>query len=224
MHRNSWLLFQRHAQGYFHSGDRVLEIGPERIPSAYQLGVGVDVERWDTLDFPTRPGVTIQITDGYHFPVQDNHYDVVLSGQVIYTVPKVWKWVEELVRITRPGGFVITIAPVSWPFAEAPVDCWRIYPDGMRALYEEAGLEVIVAEWGSPELEPIMRKLPRRWNRVDLWQRISPPLLLLRERLGARPSTNRLLSGVDAVHVGNQSLRLPLFGAFDTIAIGRKSI
>lgn len=37
---------------------------------------------------------------------------------------------------------MITINPVSWPYHEAPVDCWRVYPEGMRALYEEAGLEV----------------------------------------------------------------------------------
>ena len=40
---------------------------------------------------------------------------------------------------------MITIAPVSWPYHEDPVDCWRIYPDGLRALYDEVGLRTELA-------------------------------------------------------------------------------
>ncbi len=32
---------------------------------------------------------------------------------------------------------------MNWPYHEAPVDCWRIYPEGMKALYEEAGLTMV---------------------------------------------------------------------------------
>jgi hypothetical protein len=37
------------------------------------------------------------------------------------------------------------IIPASWPYHEAPVDCWRAYPEGMRALCEDAALTVEVA-------------------------------------------------------------------------------
>lgn len=37
---------------------------------------------------------------------------------------------------------MITLNPVSWLYHEAPVDCWRIFPEGMRALYKDAGMEV----------------------------------------------------------------------------------
>jgi hypothetical protein len=30
-----------------------------------------------------------------------------------------------------------------WPFHEYPIDCWRAYPDGMTALYEEGGTVTI---------------------------------------------------------------------------------
>ena len=57
-------------------------------------------------------------------------------------------------RICKPGGLVITIGPVSWPYHEAPIDCWRAYPEGMRALHEDAGLVVELAIVESLEPKP----------------------------------------------------------------------
>ena len=36
--------------------------------------------------------------------------------------------------IISPNGYIITINPVSWKYHEAPVDCWRIYPEGMKTI------------------------------------------------------------------------------------------
>ena len=87
--------------------------------------------------------------DEYHFPIEDNTFDVVLSGNVIEHVRKSWQWFRELARVCKPGGLVVTVAPVSWGYHEAPVDCWRIYPEGMRALHDEAGLKTEVAVFES---------------------------------------------------------------------------
>jgi hypothetical protein len=75
----------------------------------------------------------------------------VISGQVIEHVRKSWRWIPELTRVAKKNGLVITIGPVSWPYHEAPIDCWRIYPEGMKALYEAAGSSVELSEWGSWE-------------------------------------------------------------------------
>lgn len=199
MHNNSLLLFERYAKSTIRPGDRVLEIGPDALPSAYRRNVQVDVGVWDTLDFAGRPGIVHELSDPYHFPLDDGSYDVVLSGQVIEHVPKIWRWMGEVSRVVRPGGVVVTVAPVSWPYHEAPLDCWRIYPDGLRALYEDAGLEVTVAEWGSVELERLVGRLPGRLKRRTLWQRLSNSILLLHEHA-----------------------HLNLQGAYDTIVVGHK--
>jgi hypothetical protein len=123
----------------------------------------------------------------------------VISGQVIEHVPKIWRWMREITRITRPGGVVITIAPISWPYHEVPFDCWRIYPAGLCALYEDSGLDVAVATWGSIELEPLLRRLPRPLRHRTIWQSLSG-LILLSQR----------------------SLRTPWNGAYDTVVVGHK--
>ena len=146
MHTNSKLLFEKYAIDYFKEDSSVLEIGPDKIPSTYKKMV-FRTKSWDTLDIYSRDGLTYLEKDNYNFEIQDNQYDIVLSGQVIEHVPYVWYWVKELARITN--NLLIIIGPISWKYHKAPVDCWRIYPDGMIALYDYAGVNVITSKWES---------------------------------------------------------------------------
>jgi SAM-dependent methyltransferase len=199
MHSNSWLIFERYGKPYIKEGSRILELGPGADPSLYRSNTSVEVACWDTLDFPGRTPVTHELQEPYSFPIPDDSYDVVISGQVIEHVPKIWRWMREITRVTRPGGTVITIAPISWPYHEDPFDCWRIYPAGLCALYEESGLDVAVATWESIELEPLLRRLPGPLRKRMIWQSLSGLILL-----------------------GHHGLRTPWNGAYDTVVVGHK--
>ena len=98
------------------------------------------------------PGMIIS-KDVYNYPIKDNTYDIVFSAQVMEHVQKIWVWLRELKRITKPGGKIITIMPVSYIFHACPIDCWRIYPDGMIGLMEEVGLNVELCTFESLEGE-----------------------------------------------------------------------
>src|SRR5262245_34468699 len=141
MHSNCRLLFEKYAKPHFQPNSSVLEIGPDAFPSVFQTIVGDLSHKWDSLDIFDDPRLTFRASDPYSFPIPDGSYDVVLSANVIEHVGKPWVWITELARITKPGGLVITINPVSWIYHEAPIDCWRIYPDGMKNLYEHALLK-----------------------------------------------------------------------------------
>jgi SAM-dependent methyltransferase len=133
---------------------RVLEIGPDEIPSAFldtHIGLEKDIECWNTADMRQAKGLTYLITDPYKYPISDETYDMVISANVFEHVPKVWVWMTELARITKPGGCVATICPVNWKYHQVPVDCWRAYPDGVKAVYEWAGLVPVTAYWGCME-------------------------------------------------------------------------
>lgn len=201
MHKNVKSLFRQHALDLFTGQRRVLEIGPDRHPSTLQAMAGIPDARWHTLDFAGRADVdlTYRATDAYAYPVPDASYDIVLAANVLEHVPAIWVWIHELARICRPGGYVVTISPVSWHYHESPVDCWRMYPAGARALLEHAGLEPMVTEWGSAGLAWLDRRI--RWMRPkQLLQRLSGVFLLW-----------------------NAVTRLPPEGAYDTIAVGRRS-
>jgi SAM-dependent methyltransferase len=160
MHANSKLLFKEYALNYFKPNINVLEIGPDKFPSTYQRIVNDSSITWETLDIYDSSELTYTALSEYTFPIQDKAYDVILSGQVIEHIRKPWVWIKEVSRICKPEGIVITINPVSWPYHEAPIDCWRAYPEGMKALYEEAKLDVIMSKWESLESLHYQRYIP----------------------------------------------------------------
>ena len=140
MHRNALKLFQEYGVPFIERGNLVLEVGPDHNPSSLtQWHAGC----WDTVDINDASKPTFISTENA-LPIGDDVYDVVLSANVIEHVRRPWIWLKELVRVTRPGGHVVTICPITWPCHRAPLDCWRIYPDGMATLYEDAGLEMVV--------------------------------------------------------------------------------
>ena len=140
------LLFKKYALPYFKPGMKILEIGPAR-PSCYEEEIN-QAPKWETLDWGHS---THKLVGEYDFGLPDNIYDLVISGQVIEHVRKIWKWMPEVARVCKPGGIVITVNPVSWRYHTAPYDCWRIYPEGARALYDDAGLDTLLSEFESLE-------------------------------------------------------------------------
>jgi SAM-dependent methyltransferase len=106
--------------------------------------------------------VTYESVSEYAFPIDDDCYDIVLSGQVVEHVPRIWRWMREVSRVCKEGGVVITINPVSWQYHEAPLDCWRAYPEGMKALYEDSSLDVLLSRWESLETPGYTRYIPGR--------------------------------------------------------------
>ncbi len=144
MHLNSEFLFKKYLQPYFKSGMTILEIGPDsRNPDIFKIIVNDPSIIWETVDIEkTYPELMYVCSGEYTFPMENNRYDIVFSSSVIEHVRKVWVWIKELARVCKPGGQVLTISPISWPYHGVPFDCWRIYPEGMKALYGEAGLQV----------------------------------------------------------------------------------
>ena len=191
MHLNSQLLFKKHALPKFQDGQRVLEIGPDGHPSTFRKMLGERAFQWDTIDIFEDPRLTFRTQGEYGFPVPDATYDIVLSAQVVEHVRKTWVWMKELTRVCKPGGLVITINPVSWGYHEAPIDCWRIYPEGMKALHEEAGLETELSVFES--LEPLSFRA---------WRLVRIGLRALRGRL---PS-NGLTKVVDTISIARKPL------------------
>ncbi len=167
MHENSKLLFQKYLIPHFQKDDKILEIGPDDFPSTYRRMMPPRNIHWHTLDIDGRDGLTHKACESYSFPIDDGFYDVVFSAQVIEHVPEIWSWMKEIARITKFGGRIMIINPVSWPYHEAPVDCWRIYPEGMKALCRYAGLDVEFSFCGSVEPPAVKRILPgrsRQWQ------------------------------------------------------------
>lgn len=158
MHLNCELLFCKYALMFFKNDIKVLEIGSTGNTSVFKRIINNPTIKWYTLDVETKWIGNIQ-DDPFHttskyeykYPFDDETFDVIISGQVMEHVIEIWTWFSELKRITKKGGYIITISPISWDYHAIPVDCWRIYPEGMNALMVNQGLKTVINTFESLE-------------------------------------------------------------------------
>jgi len=168
VHQNSRILFELYGAPLIKPGAKVLEVGPDKIPTTLQdiaHGPGV---HWDLLDLYASEHLQVRAISEYEYPIADGTYDFVVAANVLEHVRKPWVWIRELARITRGDGYVILTNPVSYPYHEQPIDCWRAYPEGMMALFDEAGIEVVVNRCETHETISSKRDIPGR-SRVEFW-------------------------------------------------------
>jgi len=199
VHGNTRKLFKKYAKQYFQPNLHVLEVGAH-LPSDLQRILGDASIRWETVGIDHTTPFTYVGTE-YSYPLASDLVDIVVATNVMEHVRKPWVWIKELARICKPGGYVITINPVSWPYHEYPVDCWRAYPEGMMALYEDAGLKVITSRCESLEDAHLQRHIPGR-SLGNIYQHGG---------WGTRALTKTF-----------ELLRLPVERPYDTVTIGQK--
>jgi SAM-dependent methyltransferase len=199
MHGNTRKLFKKYAKEYFQPNMRVLEVGAA-LPSALQQIVRDASIRWETVGIDNEFPFTY-VGSEYSYPVESGAFDIVVAANVMEHVRKPWVWIKELARVCKPGGHVVTINPVSWPYHEFPIDCWRAYPEGMTALYEEGRLKVIISRCESLENTNLRRHIPGR-SLGDIYN--------------SEGWRTRLITKFQEV------LRLPVERPYDTVTVGQK--
>lgn len=105
-----------------------------------------DLSNWNYvgLDFIDGKNVDILVEDIYNmFEIEDNSYDVVISGQLFEHLEFFWITMLEIKRILKPGGYVCIIAPSGGPKHGSGFDCYRFYEDGMAALARYVDFEIL---------------------------------------------------------------------------------
>lgn len=100
--------------------------------------------KYTGLDIIKGQNVDIVSEQEYRYPFGDRTFQVVISGATIEHVKDIFKWIVELKRIMKKNGTLCIIGPSKYQQHRYPVDCWRVYPDGMQFLLGEvARLDVL---------------------------------------------------------------------------------
>ncbi len=147
--------------------------------------IGVDLEPWKNVDLVLR--------DPYHWrEIRTANVDAVVSGQTFEHTEFFWETILEITRVLKPGGLCCLIAPASGNEHRYPVDCWRIYTDGFRALARYAGLTVLHSRTHWEEL-PRYAQESNKWHESILIARKEPESLGTRVRRGMFARARRWL-------------------------------
>lgn len=102
------------------------------------------------MDIAAGNNVDVVLKDPYAWAeIQDNSVDIILANQVFEHVEFPWITMSEIKRVLKPRGVAIIVSPAGGIEHKFPYDCYRIYPDGWRALCKHAGLNAIetAAQW-----------------------------------------------------------------------------
>ena len=105
-----------------------------------QLFQGVDYEV-----AANAPEVDIQDLSAY----PPDTYDFVILDEILEHVEKPWIAVEEVRRILKPGGTLITSSPFMIAVHKVPKDYWRFTKEAMEVLLESYS-SVETYSWGNP--------------------------------------------------------------------------
>lgn len=118
--------------------------------------------KYTGLDISAGPNVDVVLASPYIYPISHHgKYDVVVSTQCAEHVPEIWNWIGAVASLCRPGGLVYISTPNTIGYHAYPLDCWRIWPDGMKALMAHAGLYVVQCYARGIDTTGIARKLDR---------------------------------------------------------------
>lgn len=125
----------------------ILDVGGRGLKkdrSYYKL-LETYTKKYDIADITEGLNVNIVMPEFYSIPVDDNHYDLIVSGQTLEHVFNPFKLVLEMKRVLKPNGHMIIIVPSSGPRHDT-VDCWRFMDDAFKAIADDCQLEII-ANW-----------------------------------------------------------------------------
>lgn len=157
MHQTSINHMREFFNWYVKPGSSVIDIGSRKIgiqETGYKT-IAMDFNcPYIGLDIKKGHNVDIVSDNPYHLPIENNAYDVCISGSVFEHSEFFWTLFEEMVRITKPKGLICVIAPSVGPLHDFPVDCWRFQRGGMKAL----------AKWGDVKLLDTIIDVNTKWN------------------------------------------------------------
>lgn len=149
MHKSSFQSMEKFKNNYLNTEDslNILDIGSyDDSGTSYNYGRFLREDNWkyQGMDIQEGPNVDIVVSDIYNWvEIEDNSFDVVVSGQAFEHMEFFWKAIKEIERILKPGGLCCIIAPSAGPVHKNPYDCFRFTDNGMKQVANYVGLQIL---------------------------------------------------------------------------------
>ncbi|HEV3409122.1 MAG TPA: methyltransferase domain-containing protein, partial [Chthoniobacterales bacterium] len=124
----------------------IVDLGSADYNGSYRAIFAQPAWRYLGVDLAPGPNVDLVLRDAYQWSeLRSGSVDALVSGQTFEHTEYFWVTMLEIARVLKPGGYTCIIAPAAGPEHRYPVDCWRFFADGLRAVARYAGLKVVHA-------------------------------------------------------------------------------
>lgn len=99
--------------------------------------VGLDYEKGNNVD--------IVVEDIHNwFEVNDNTFDVIISGQFLGNIPYFWLTMVQIERVLKDGGYVCIIVPTDGPnYDNNRLNCYQFCENGLEQLAKYVDLDIV---------------------------------------------------------------------------------
>lgn len=129
---------------------KILDIGSFDKDGNYNYGLILNEKKWTYHGLDLREGnnIDIIVENPYNWKeVEDESYDLIITGQAFEHIEYFWLTLEEVKRVLKPGGLFFIIVPSTGPVHKNPYDCYRFNDDAMKAIAKYINFQVI--EYGT---------------------------------------------------------------------------
>ena len=120
-------------------GCSILDVGSQLITEQSMTYRQIFGDDYEYVGMDLEPGNNVDIV-GFD-ALKGKEFDVVISGQVMEHVLRPWEWLKSLVPFYKK--YICIIAPHTFHEHRYPLDTYRYFPDGMRDLFDYAGIKEV---------------------------------------------------------------------------------
>lgn len=150
MHKSSVMRMNYFKENFLDPNEelKILDVGSFDKVGDYNYGRLLDEKKWSYQGLDLKPGnnVDIVVKDAYDWSeIEENTYDVVISGQTLEHIEFFWLTMEQISRVLKPGGLCCIIVPSKGPVHRNPYDCYRFNEDGVRSLAKYVNFDILDA-------------------------------------------------------------------------------
>ena len=141
MHSNSMKLMRYFRDKYLSNMGKasILDVGSKRVRRSHNTYRRLFPPSFLYLGMDLEPGRNVDIV-GYE-KLSNFQFDVVISGQVMEHIEYPWEWLKSLKE--HFTTYICIIAPNKCSEHCYPIDTFRYFPDGMRALFKWAEIKEV---------------------------------------------------------------------------------
>ena len=148
MHRSSFQKMRYFKNTYLDANQelKILDIGSFDKTGDYNYGIIFKSDKWTYhgLDLKEGNNVDIIVKNPYDWDeIEDDSYDLVVSGQAFEHIEFFWLTLEQIKRILKPGGLFFLIVPSSGPVHKNPYDCYRFNERAMEGMAKYINFQVL---------------------------------------------------------------------------------
>lgn len=151
MHTSAMLRMKWFVENYIPKDSlvRVLDVGSCDVNGSFKSLFNNYKAEYVGLDMSPGKNVTYVPKDAYSWDeLEDESFDFIISGNAFEHIEFPWLTIREMYKKLRHKGFACILVPFSLGEHRYPVDCYRYFPDGMRALAKWGGFKVVEASLG----------------------------------------------------------------------------